>query len=98
MLRDFETRRLVGKICDKLDRESNDGESDHEEARVSRNLFDLFEQTDRAEEAVATAAWGMDQGTEREQNRDTVKNSKGVRTPLQRETNWNRPSKAQSHT
>ena len=53
------------KICDKLNRESNDGESDHEEARVSRQSFDLFEQTDRAEKAVTTAARRMDQGTER---------------------------------
>ena len=29
---------------------------DHEEARVSRNLFDLLKQTDRAEKAVTTAA------------------------------------------
>ena len=63
-LRDCETRRLVGKICDKLNKESNDGESDREEPRVSRNLFDLFEQTDRAEKAVTTAAFA-DQGIER---------------------------------
>ena len=53
------------KVCDKLNRASNDGESDHEEARVSRNLFDLFEQTDRTEIAVTTAARRMVQGTER---------------------------------
>ena len=52
-------------ICDKLNRESNDGESDQEEARVSRNLFDLPEQTERAEKAGTTAARRMDQGTER---------------------------------
>ena len=28
---------------------TDDGESDHEEARVSRNLFDLFEQADSRE-------------------------------------------------
>ena len=64
-LRDCETRRLVGKICDKLNKESNDGESDREEPRVSRNLFELFEQTDRAEKSATTAARGVDQGTER---------------------------------
>ena len=40
------------KICDKLSRERNDGESDREEATISRNLFDLFEQTARTEEAT----------------------------------------------
>ena len=54
---DCETRRLVEKICDKFNREGNDGMSDHEDARVSRNHFDLFEQADRAERAVTTAAW-----------------------------------------
>ena len=53
------------KICDKLNKESHDRESDHEEARVSRHLFDLFEQADRAEKPVTTAAWRMDQGTKR---------------------------------
>ena len=42
------------KFGDKLNRERNDGESDHEEARISRNLFDLFEQTARTEEAMNT--------------------------------------------
>ena len=46
------------KICDKLNREINDVESDHEEARISRNLSDLFEQTARTEEAMTTAAQG----------------------------------------
>ena len=32
---------------------------------MSRNLFDLFEETDRAEKAVTTAARRMVQGTER---------------------------------
>ena len=35
------------KIFDKLNRESNDGESDQEEARVSLNLFDLLEPTEQ---------------------------------------------------
>ena len=51
------------KICDKLNRESNDGESDHEEARVSRPSFDLFEQTDIAEKAV-TGTERAEQGGE----------------------------------
>ena len=55
----------MGKICDRLNREGNDGESDHEEARVSRNLFDRFEQADRAERAATTTALSMDQGAER---------------------------------
>ena len=55
------------KICGKLSRERNDGQSDHEEARISRNLFDLFEQTARTEEAITTATTnGMLTGQETE--------------------------------
>ena len=83
-----------GKIGDKLNREGDDGESDQEEARVSRNLFDLFEQADRAEKAVTPAAWGMDQGTVRadqghpgEQERRT--NPSPVRDELEQATKHN---------
>ena len=56
-----------GTICDNLIRERNDGQSDHEEARISGNLFDQFEQTARIEEAITTATTnGMVTGRETE--------------------------------
>ena len=66
------------KICDKLNRERNDGESDHEEARISRNLFDLFEPTARTEEAITTATTHGMVTTKKqsEPNRDTMVKSK----------------------
>ena len=81
--RDCETRRLVGEICDKLNRESNDGEERPRGGKSVTKIIDLFEQTDRAEEAVATAARGMDQGTERAEHGHFGK-SKGGQTPHQR--------------
>ena len=70
---------MVGTICEKLSKETNDGESDLEEARVSRNLFDLFEQSAQAEATTAAAATPEEEASTRarkEQDQQTQEKTK----------------------
>ena len=79
----------MGKICDKRSKEMNDGESDLEEARVSRNLFDLFEHKrtsgsyntcglkHREQKRAQKASEEQDQKTQ-----EKTKNHEGERPPL----------------
>ena len=66
-------------ICEKLSKETNDGESDLEEAKVSRNLFDLFEQSAQTEATTAATATPEEEATTRarkEQDQQTQEKTK----------------------